>query len=480
MADRLVAQSAHAVAVAHDDAAPRHGGLVDRRQGADAPADHRAALGGEADLEAGAVHQVHDRQMEGLRHVDEADDLVARIRGPRAAVEQRVAGHQRHRPAVQPAEAGDDRAAEHTRHLEEAALVHQRLDDPAHVVGLLLHARDRGDQELLAPLRIVPVAHARGHVPDRAGQIRQEAARGVERLLLGVHRVIDRAAGDLHVPAAELLLGARLAQPLHHRRAGDEHRRDLLHHHRVMAGGQPRGAEAGDRAQAQRHHRHRPHVVGHQVERGGLRQPAGQVGAAGGLDRLHRTAAAGALDQPDDRHAELRRDLLRHLRLALDRGIRRTAAQGEVVAGDHHRAAIDGAAPEHAVGGSEGGDLLAVSVVGRLAGDRADLVEAAGIQHAVDPLADGEAAALVLARDAVRPAQLLRQRDARAEFGEFRLPADRCGLLRAWRWRRRRASSVCPASGVSWSAGRSGARPASARPTNRTERHRCANAPYPR
>ena len=55
------------------------------------------------------------------------------------------------------------------------------------------------------------------------------------------------------------------------------------------------------------------------------------------------------------------------------------------------------------------------------------------IQHAVDALADGEAAALVLARDAVGAAHLLRQRDARAQFGEFRLPADRRGLLRARR-----------------------------------------------
>ena len=75
---------------------------------------------------------------------------------------------------------------------------------------------------------------------------------------------------------------------------------------------------------------------------------------------------------------------------------------------------------------------LAVRVVGRLAGDGADLVEAAGIEHAVDPLADREPAARVLAGDALGAAEFLRQRDARAQFGKFRFPADRRGLLRAW------------------------------------------------
>ena len=239
---------------------------------------------------------------------------------------------------------------------EERALVHQRLDDAAHVIGLLLDPRDRGDQRFLAPVRIVPATRPRRQVVDRTRQVGQEAAGGVERFLLGIHRVVHRAAAELDLPAAQLLLGARLAQPFHHRRAGDEHRRHLLHHDGVVAGGQPRRAQPGDRAEPQRHHRHDAHLVGDQVERGGLGQAAGQVGAPGGLDRLDRAAAAGALDQPDDRHAVLRRHLLRHLRLALDRGIRRAAAQGEVVAGDDHRPAVHHAAAEHAVAGGEAGD----------------------------------------------------------------------------------------------------------------------------
>ena len=51
------------------------------------------------------------------------------------------------------------------------------------------------------------------------------------------------------------------------------------------------------------------------------------------------------------------------------------------------------------------------------------------IEHAIDALAHGKAAALVLARNAFRATQFLGQRDARAEFGEFGLPADRMRLV---------------------------------------------------
>ena len=232
---------------------------------------------------------------------------------------------------------------------KKLSLSNTRSDDPAHVVGLLLHLRHRRDQRLIAPVRIIPAAHPRRHVMDRARQIGQEPPGGVERLFLGIDRVIDGAAAQLDLPAAEFLLGARLAQPFDDRRAGDEDRGDFLHHDRVVRGDQARGAEAGDRAEAQADDRHLRHLVRDQVERGGLRQPAGQVGASGGFDRLDRSAAAGAFDQPDDRHAELGGDLLRHLGLALDRGIGRSAAQGEVVAGDNDRAAVHRAAAEHAV-----------------------------------------------------------------------------------------------------------------------------------
>src|SRR5690606_12889545 len=138
-------------------------------------------------------------------------------------------------------------------------------------------------------------------------------------------------------------------------------------------------------------------VLGDVVElRRGGGEPAGQVGAAGRLDGLHRAAAAGALDDPDDRHAHLLRHPLRVALLLLDGGVGRAAADGEVVAGDDDGAAVDGAAADDAVGGRQA-DQLAVLVIGGTARDGADLAEAALVDQAVDALAHGEPAAIVLA-----------------------------------------------------------------------------------
>ena len=66
-----------------------------------------------------------------------------------------------------------------------------------------------------------------------------------------------------------------------------------------------------------------------------------------------------------------------------------------------------------------------VRVVLGLAGDGADLVEAAAIDQAVDALAHGEPAAVVLALDLVGAAHPPRQLLARAQLVELRLPAHR-------------------------------------------------------
>src|SRR5262249_39091270 len=68
-----------------------------------------------------------------------------------------------------------------------------------------------------------------------------------------------------------------------HRRAGNEHRRGPGHH-RVVAGGKARRAEAGDRTEAERHHRHRREVRTGVVEAHGGAAPAPPGGAPRGLD----------------------------------------------------------------------------------------------------------------------------------------------------------------------------------------------------
>ncbi len=60
------------------------------------------------DRETETIHQVNHRQMEGLRQVDEAGDLAGCRGTPGAAAEQRIAGQDGDRPAVQSRETGDD------------------------------------------------------------------------------------------------------------------------------------------------------------------------------------------------------------------------------------------------------------------------------------------------------------------------------------------------------------------------------------
>ncbi len=188
-----------------------------------------------------------------------------------------------------------------------------------------------------------------------------------------------------------------------------------------MARRQPRRPQSGDRSQPQRHHRHQPHIRHAQLERRAFAQPARQVRPPGRLDRLHRPAAARALDQPDDRHPQLRRHLLGKPRLPLDRGIRRPAPQREIVPGNHHRPPIDRAPPEHAVRRPKHRDLPARTIV-RRPSDRPDLMKAARIQQPLDPLAHRQPPARVLPSDPLRPAHLARQRLAPAKLRQFPLP----------------------------------------------------------
>ena len=64
-----------------------------------------------------------------------------------------------------------------------------------------------------------------------------------------------------------------------------------------------------------------------------------------------------------------------------------------------------------------------VVVVGPLAGERADLVEAVGVEEAVDPLAHGEAAGRALARDALGAAHPLGELLAPPKLVELGLPS---------------------------------------------------------
>ena len=230
--------------------------------------------------------------MEGLRQVDPALHLLAGVRRPRAAVVEGIARHQRHRPAVEPGEPGDDRTAVQRADLEERSAIHDAFDDRAHLVDLPGVARHDVAQPRLAALGVVGLGPPRGQVVDRGRQIGEEAARAGEGVLLRVDGAVHRARPELDPPPAQLVLGELLAEARDDRGSGDEEGGLVLDHDRVVRGGQVRGAEPGHRPEPERHPRDRPHV-GHDPFPA---RHAGDVGAPRGLDGLHRAAAAGTLD----------------------------------------------------------------------------------------------------------------------------------------------------------------------------------------
>ena len=148
----------------------------------------------------------------------------------------------------------------------------------------------------------------------------------------------------------------------------------------------------------------------------------GDIGAAERGVGAHAAAAAGAVDEADDREAELARGLLAPAHLVADGAVGGAAADGEVIAADDDRPAIDGPPAGDKVGWCEGLDL-AVLVVLDSACERADFSKGSGIEELVDALADGCAALGDVARDALFAAHLFRALAAASESP--RAPAPR-------------------------------------------------------
>ena len=119
----LVRGAGDAVDLADQHRAPRHRRLVHRGERAGAVADRARLLGRGADQEARVVDEVHDREPERLREVDEPLDLARRVRGPTAGVVVRIVREHRDRPAVEPREPGDRGAAPPATDLEERVRV---------------------------------------------------------------------------------------------------------------------------------------------------------------------------------------------------------------------------------------------------------------------------------------------------------------------------------------------------------------------
>ena len=144
---------------------------------------------------------------------------------------------------------------------------------------------------------------------------------------------------------AELLLGDLLAErALDHRRTGREHLAGAVDHHRPVRKNRAPGRTAGGGAEHGAHHRH----LAQQLDRALEAVHAGKHGMAAPVDRRH--AAARAVDQVDQRNAVAGRQILDEAALAALLAIARparAAADGEVLAADRDRPAVDAGEAHH-------------------------------------------------------------------------------------------------------------------------------------
>ena len=181
-----------------------------------------AAFRVDADDESGVVDEMHDREVEGVGEVDEASDLLRRVGCPPGAVEVRVAGQHRHRPAVDAGEPRHRRPAVPAADLEERVSVDDRVDDVTDLVDLPGVARDRVGEPVLTALGVVGWIDSGRRVVDRPGEVGEEGPGTSERVVFGVDHVVDGAVATVDLAAAELLLVDVLTEAGDHRWSRDE------------------------------------------------------------------------------------------------------------------------------------------------------------------------------------------------------------------------------------------------------------------
>src|SRR5215472_915184 len=404
--------------LADQDRDPGDSGLVDRGQRTGAAAYGAGPLGLDSDDEPRLVDEVDDGQVEGVREVDEAGQLVRSRRGQSTPVDPRVGGHNRDGVAVQPGQGRDHRAAETAAQLEQRVAVNHERDQSAHVVDLAAAAGDDAAERGFGPERVVAAGPSLRQLPDALWQVGEEAGHLSQRVVLALGQVVDRARfAGVYLPAAQVLFGHLAPHAVaYDGRAGDEELRAVAHHHREVGADNSGGSEPCHRPQACSHDRVLAQIVDHDVPA----RIGRDVGPPGLLVRLYAAAAACAVDQPHQGQAQLAGQPLGVDLLLVDGRIRRPAAHGEVIAADDDPPASDAASSHHAVGRREA--LQLAVLVHSEAGQGAVLLEAARVQQTVDPLADGQPPRRVLAGDAVATPHLARQLFTVAQLFQLWLP----------------------------------------------------------
>ncbi len=294
-------------------------------------------------------------------------------------------------------------------HFEKRPIVGDGVHEIVHVVRLVGRGGHEPVERLVFAIDAVRDLAARRPVEVVAGKIAEQLANQLQALaIVGNREVRDAARLVVRLRAAELLLGHFLvrdrAQDV---RAGDEHVARALDH----------DVEVGDRGRVDGAAGARPH------DRGNLRDdarservPEEDVGVAAEREHALLDARATRVVEPDDRRAHLHRQIhdLDDLRGV---GFRqRSAEDGEVLRERVDRPSLDAAgARDDPVAGH---DLLLHPEVEAAVGDElVDLVEGAGVEQEIDPLARRELPDVVLPFQAIVAAAAF---GAALEVGEMR------------------------------------------------------------
>ena len=229
-----------------------------------------------------------------------------------------------------------------------------------------------------------------------------------------------------HRPAQLLELDLLSGHCLDHLGAGDEHVRGLLDHedevgHRRRVDGAA-GTGTHDQADLGDHSR-ALHVADEDVAVGPERD-----------DSLLDAGAAGVVD-PDHRRPDLGGEV-HHLAHLLPHHLAEAATEnGEVLREDE-----DGAAFDRAVAGDDGVTpgtaLLHLEVVGAMANEGVELLEGAGVEQLLDPLAGGQLALRVLLIHRLRGGGVERRLAQLAQVGELLLMGDGVALTHWYNQRR--------------------------------------------
>ena len=322
--------------------------------------------------------------------------------------------------AVEPGEAADDVLGEVLVDLEELLVVDDAGDHLAHVVGLGGVVGDERVELLVFALGVVGRLEARRRLEVVRGQEAEQVAGVLEAALL----VLGGEVGDArlrvvaHRPAELLELDFLAGHGLDHFRAGDEHVRGLFDHedevgHRRRVDGAA-GAGAHDQADL-RDHAGALDVADEDVAVGAERDDALlDPGAAGVVDADHRRPDLGGE--------------VHHLAHLLRHHLAEAAAEdGEVLGEDEDRAAFD-----RPVAGDDGVApgpfLLHLEVVGAVADEGVELLEGAGVEQLLDPLARRHLALRVLLLDRLLGGGVDRRLAQLAQVGQLLLVGDRVFL----------------------------------------------------